>query len=185
MTSTKKQKPSCTSTNEEITCMKTWHCMLILGITQIIFGFCLPIMLWQFNDIVENYGLDLGFWTGLAFIIFGLAGVIFVGSNIPSKYVVITHLILPIVTSVFICIILTLTQIAYNKRNLRLFDGNGSIGMRNQIVFIYCIILVIGFIVGFWSKIPSDPDSEKKKDKNSSNSSLNGSEQTTLEIIVQ
>merc|ERR1712020_350491 len=99
--------------------------MLIFGITQIIIGFCLPITLWQFIDITKVYGLDLGFWTGLAFIIFGLAGVIFVGSNYPSKCMVITHFILPIVTSFFFFII----QITYNNKNLRLFDGNGSVGM--------------------------------------------------------
>ena len=179
MTSTKTQKPLHDSKNEEILCLNTWNYMLIFGITQIILGFCLPIMLWQFNDVVENYGLDLGFWTGLAFIIFGLAGVIFVGSNFPSKCMVITLFILPIVTSVFIFIILTLMQISYNNKHLRLFDGNGSVGMRNQIVFIYCIILVVGFFIGFWSKIPSKPDSEEKKE----NISRNVSEQTPVEIV--
>ena len=118
MTSTKTQKPLLNSKNEEILCLNTWNYMLIFGITQIILGFCLPIMLWQFNDVVENYGLDLGFWTGLPFIIFGLAGVIFVGSNFPSKCMVITQFILPIVTSVFIFIILTLIQITYNNKNI-------------------------------------------------------------------
>ena len=160
MSNTNTEKVLINSKNEEILCLKTWNYMLIFGIAQIILGFCLPITLWQFDKVVENYGLDLGFWTGLVFIVFGLAGVIFVGSNFPSKCMVITHFLLPIVTSVFILIILTLMQITYNKRNLRLFDGNGSVGMRNQIVFIYCIILIIGFFIGFWSKIPSNPDSK-------------------------
>ena len=120
---TKPEKSLPSSKNEEILCLKICNYMLIFGITQIILGFCLPIVLWQFDEVIEEYGLDLGFWTGLAFIIFGIGGLIFVGSNIPSKCMVITHFVLPIVTSVFILIILTLMKIMYaNYTNLSLFD---------------------------------------------------------------
>ena len=86
MSTTKTEKSFINSENKEILCLKTWHYMLFFGLIQIILGFCLPIMLWQFDIIVEKYGLDLGFWIGLTFIIVGLAGVIFVGFNFPSKF---------------------------------------------------------------------------------------------------
>jgi len=184
MSTTKTEKSLINSENKEILCLKTWHYMLFFGLIQIILGFCLPIMLWQFDIIVENYGLDLGFWIGLTFIIFGLAGVIFVGFNFPSKCMVVTHFVLPIITSFLILVIFLLMKTTHSMKNLTLFDGNGSGGMKNQIMFIYCIILIVGFFIGFWSKIPNNPDSKEKDENIPRNSPLNISEQTTLEMPI-